>query len=49
MQEQTLALLPKMLAVGAMVAFCGSFALELCAGLFTHSIAALPAIVRGDP
>jgi flagellar biosynthetic protein FliQ len=48
-QEQTLALLPKMLAVGAMVAFCGSFALELCAGLFTHSIAALPAIVRGDP
>jgi len=48
-QEQTLALLPKMLAVGAMVALFGSFALDLCAALFTRAIDALPAIARGGP
>lgn len=46
-QEQTLALLPKMLAVAATIALFGSFALELCAGLFVRSVAALPAIVGG--
>jgi len=46
-QEQTLALLPKMLAVAATIALFGSFALELCAALFVRSVAALPAIVGG--
>jgi flagellar biosynthetic protein FliQ len=46
-QEQTLALLPKMLAVAATIALFGTFALNLCAELFVRSIAALPAIVGG--
>ena len=46
-QEQTLALLPKMLAVAATIALFGTFALNLCAGLFVRSVAALPAIVGG--
>ena len=46
-QEQTLPLLPKMLAVGAMVALCGSFGLGLCATLFQEAIRELPQIVRG--
>lgn len=45
-QEQTLTLLPKMLAVGAMVAVFGAFALQLCANLFGEAIRLLPAIVR---
>lgn len=32
-QEQTLTLLPKMLAVGAMVAVFGAFAMHLCGNL----------------
>lgn len=46
-QEQTLTLLPKMLAVGVMVAFFGSFGLGLCATLFSETIRQLPHIVRG--
>ena len=46
-QEQTLTLLPKMLAVAAMVALLGAFAMGLCATLFRDSIANLPRIVRG--
>lgn len=46
-QEQTITLLPKMLAVGMMVALCGSFAMRLCARLFADALAALPALVRG--
>ncbi len=46
-QEQTLTLLPKMLAVGAMVALCGAFGLGLCASLFEDAIRELPRIVRG--
>lgn len=46
-QEQTITLLPKMLAVGVMVALCGSFAMRLCARLFADALAALPALVRG--
>ncbi len=46
-QEQTLTLLPKMAAVGLMVAFFGGFALHLCASLFTQAIAGVPQIVRG--
>ncbi|MBD5634493.1 MAG: flagellar biosynthetic protein FliQ [Candidatus Eremiobacteraeota bacterium] len=46
-QEQTLALLPKMFAVALMLAFFGGFAMNACAALFARSIAALPAIVSG--
>jgi flagellar biosynthetic protein FliQ len=46
-QEQTLTLLPKMLAVGTIVAAFGSFGLDLCGTLFTDAVAALPRIVRG--
>jgi flagellar biosynthetic protein FliQ len=44
-QEQTLTLLPKMLAVGAMVAAFGSFGLGLCDRLFTDAVVSLPRIV----
>ncbi|MEO6991729.1 MAG: flagellar biosynthetic protein FliQ [Candidatus Baltobacteraceae bacterium] len=46
-QEQTLTLLPKMLAVGATVAFFGSSALHACVRLFVDAVRDLPAIVRG--
>ena len=48
-QEQTLTLLPKLLAVGAALVVLGGVALGACAGLFEHAIAALPQIVRGVP
>jgi len=48
-QEQTLTLLPKMLAVGAMVALFGAFGLGLCGSLFTDAIRMLPQIVRAAP
>jgi flagellar biosynthesis protein FliQ len=48
-QEQTLTLLPKLLAVGATLAVFGGVALGACGGLFEHAIAALPQIVRGVP
>jgi flagellar biosynthesis protein FliQ len=46
-QEQTIPLLPKMLAVAATLAALGPFALALCEGLFRDAIAAIPAIVFG--
>jgi flagellar biosynthetic protein FliQ len=46
-QEQTLTLLPKMLAVGGMVALFGPFALRLCATLFRDALAVLPSVVLG--
>ncbi|HEY8315097.1 MAG TPA: flagellar biosynthetic protein FliQ [Candidatus Baltobacteraceae bacterium] len=46
-QEQTLALLPKLLAVGLAVAFFGAFGMRLCAALFTDVLAQVPALVRG--
>jgi flagellar biosynthetic protein FliQ len=46
-QEQTLTLLPKMLAVGLVLALCGRFALGACATLFDDAVSRLPAIVRG--
>ncbi len=46
-QEQTLTLLPKMLAVGAMIAVFGAFAMQLCGNLFGEAIRLVPAIVRG--
>ena len=41
-QEQTLTLLPKIIAIGAMVAAFGSVALQLLAGLFERAMAAIP-------
>ena len=46
-QEQTLTLLPKMLAVAAMIALFGAFAMGLCGTLFNDAIRELPLIVRG--
>lgn len=48
-QEQTLTLLPKMLAVGAMLALFGGFGMRACVALFEDAISAIPAIVRGGP
>ena len=47
-QEQTLTLLPKMLAVGGTIVLFGGFGLHLCATLFTSALALLPAIARGS-
>jgi len=46
-QEQTLSTLPKMLAVGVMLAMLGGFGMRMCAGLFTDAIALVPMLVRG--
>ena len=48
-QEQTLTLLPKMLAVGAMCAVFGAYAFARCGTLFTDAIRLVPAIVAGSP
>ncbi len=45
--EQTLTLLPKLIAIGVLVAVFGAFGLRLCAGLFANAIEALPAVVHG--
>jgi flagellar biosynthesis protein FliQ len=44
-QEQTLTLLPKILAVGLFVGLGGSFGMHLCAMLFNDAVAAIPALV----
>ena len=44
-QEQTLTLLPKMLAVGAMIVFFGPLAMRLCASLLEDVVTAIPAII----
>ena len=46
-QEQTLTMLPKMLAVAAMLAMFGHFGLALCAALFREAVATMPLLVRG--
>jgi flagellar biosynthetic protein FliQ len=46
-QEQTLTLLPKVLAVGLTVAFFGRFGLSLCAQLLLEAVARIPQLVRG--
>jgi len=46
-QEQTLTLLPKIVAVGAMVAAFGAFAMHLLAELFSRALSAIPAILGG--
>jgi flagellar biosynthetic protein FliQ len=47
-QEQTLTLLPKVLAVGAAIALFGAFGMNLCARLFTDVLAGIPALVHGS-
>ncbi len=46
-QEQTLSLLPKLLAVGLVLAAFGAFGMHLCAGLFTDALRQIPDLVRG--
>ncbi len=48
-QEQTLTLLPKVIAVGVLAVAGGPFALGLCAALFHDAVAAIPALVAGGP
>jgi flagellar biosynthetic protein FliQ len=47
-QEQTLTLLPKVLAVGLTLAVFGGFAMHALAELFQRALVALPAIVAGS-
>lgn len=46
-QEQTLTLLPKLIAVGTALALFGRFGLDLCAGLLFDALARIPDLVRG--
>ncbi len=46
-QEQTLTMLPKVLAVGAFVALFGAFGMQACARLFHDALNAIPALVAG--
>jgi flagellar biosynthetic protein FliQ len=46
-QEQTLTLLPKVLAVGLTAALFGRFGLSLCAQLLLEAVARIPQLVRG--
>ena len=45
-QEQTLSLLPKLIAVGIAVAVFGAFGMHLCAGLFADVLAQIPSLVQ---
>lgn len=47
-QEQTLTLLPKIVAVGALAAAFGAAAMHLIAALFARALEALPAITAGS-
>jgi flagellar biosynthetic protein FliQ len=46
-QEQTLTLLPKILAIGAMTATFGAAAMQLLAGLFERAMAVIPLLTGG--
>jgi flagellar biosynthetic protein FliQ len=46
-QEQTLTLLPKILAVGTLVALFGPVAMRLLADLFDRALATIPALTSG--
>ena len=48
-QEQTLTLLPKLIAVGTVMVVFGHFGFALCAHLFDSALLSLPAIVRAVP
>ena len=47
-QEQTLTLLPKVVAVGLLIAIGGSFGMHLCAQLFHDAITTIPSLVYGN-
>ncbi|MDQ6826637.1 MAG: flagellar biosynthetic protein FliQ [Candidatus Eremiobacteraeota bacterium] len=47
-QEQTLSLLPKLIAVGVALAMLGPFGMHLCEGLFSDALLQIPSIVRGQ-
>lgn len=44
-QEQTLTLLPKIVAVGVLIGVCGGFGMHLCAQLFNDAVTAIPRLV----
>jgi flagellar biosynthetic protein FliQ len=46
-QEQTLTLLPKVIAVGGAIALFGGYGMHLCAQLFYEALAGIPALVHG--
>jgi flagellar biosynthetic protein FliQ len=46
-QEQTLTLLPKVIVVGAAIALCGSYGMNLCAQLFADALERIPALIHG--
>jgi flagellar biosynthetic protein FliQ len=46
-QEQTLTLLPKLVAVGVAIAFGGAFGMQLCEQLMREAVDAMPALVAG--
>ena len=46
-QEQTLTLLPKIVAVGIALALFGPYGLRLCAALLTDSLVHIPQLVHG--
>ncbi len=48
-QEQTLTLLPKIAAVGLVLALCGHFGFALCAQLFNAALLNVAAVVRTGP
>ena len=47
-QEQTLTLLPKVLAIGAMVATFGVAAMHVLAGLFARALDVIPSLTGGS-
>ena len=44
-QEQTLTLFPKLLAIGLIVVLAGSLGMQLCVGLFHDAVRQIPAII----
>jgi flagellar biosynthetic protein FliQ len=46
-QEQTLTMLPKILAVGAVIVVFGRFGMQLCVQLFHEVVARMPLLARG--
>ncbi|HEX3462875.1 MAG TPA: flagellar biosynthetic protein FliQ [Candidatus Elarobacter sp.] len=46
-QEQTLTMLPKVVAVGTMIVLFGRFGMELCARLFGEVVVRIPQLVHG--
>ncbi len=47
-QEQTLSLLPKVLAVGCCIAVLGPFGMQLCSSLFADALRAIPSILASS-